>query len=150
MSKLITSLFHMRKDIALLTILGFTFAGLLVDVRYEHRDVLGKVWESWIPLASSVVGVLACYLGASRMAKSRQAAGYLFLLGALTGLIGLYEHTSFRAYMFTRYILTIDPHLRGLDRPTWAPMAFTTLSALGFALVWPSFHWPRADEVPGS
>jgi hypothetical protein len=141
----------MRKDVAIYFMLIGGFATLFLDIRYEHRDVLHQIWQSYIPLGASFVAIAATLLALRPARGTQRAAAALFFLVALVGLGGVYYHTRLRAYMFTRYFAPIDegkgpdglPKLKGLQRPTFAPLAFTGLGLVGLILVLPGLRWPE-------
>lgn len=142
------------KNLILLALLGLTFVGLFFDIKFEHRDVLREEWTSYIPLVASWVAVVAVVLALLKSGKAHVLSAVLFVLIALTGLVGVYEHTKLRGYMFTRYFTEVDPGrgpngrptLKGWQRPTFAPMSFTLLGTLGFVLVFPGFKWPTQND----
>ena len=141
----------MRKDKLLYLFLAFTFVGLLVDIRFEHRDVLGEVWESNIPLVTSMVGVVTAFLAMSKKAALRLVAGALFFLITLVGVLGVWEHTRFRPIMFTRYLNLAETdangqRIRGGQRPSFAPMSYTLLGSIGIVLVSRRFRWPEEES----
>lgn len=125
----------MKKDTALWIMLLGGFITLFVDIRFEHRDVLNEMWQGYIPLVAAGVGALAVVLA---LLKKNMPAALLLALVTLTGFGGLYFHTKFRPYMFTRYIVPMDENsgpngtrLKGWERPTLAPLAFTAFGLMG-------------------
>jgi len=140
----------MLKDRALYMFLALTFVGLLVDIRWEHRDVLAETWESTIPLYTAMVAVVTTFFAMSKKPKLHIVAAVLYLLIACVGILGVWEHTKFQAFYFTRYITleSKQPNGRQFERPSFAPMAFTLLGSIGFVLVSRKFRWPAGDESP--
>lgn len=140
----------MRKDIALYLLLIGAFASLFLDIKYEHREVLGEMWQGYIPLVAAGVAILACLLAFSSSKTALRISALLFLLIALVGFVGVYYHTQLRPYMFTRYFMELasGQRYRGLQRPTFAPLSFTGLGIVGLILVWPGFRWPTKREQP--
>jgi hypothetical protein len=146
----------MRKDTALYFLLIGGFASLFLDIRYEHREVLHETWQAYIPLVASFVAIVTTLLAFSRSQATLRVSAGLYVLIAIVGLFGVYFHTKFRPYMFERYVVQIDesrgldgkPKLKGLERPTFAPLAFSALGVVGLILVWPGFRWPNRKELP--
>lgn len=128
----------MRGDRAILTLLGMTFVGLFIDVRYMHRFVLSMHWESKIPLYACGLALVAVVFAIFDHAKAKGIAAWLFAVVAVVGLVGVYEHTHFATMMFMRYMTGED---LGGPQPTWAPMAFTLLGSIGYVLCSPKFRW---------
>jgi hypothetical protein len=85
----------MRGDRAILTLLGMTFVGLFIDVRYMHRFVLSMHWESKIPLYACGLALVAVVFAIFDHAKAKGIAAWLFAVVAVVGLVGVYEHTHF-------------------------------------------------------
>jgi hypothetical protein len=115
-------------------------AFLLCELRFEHREVLGETWRSWIPLAWAAVtmaGGGAALLRWERGGRSALAA--LFGLGVAVGLLGFWFHTGGHLLAGVRDVLLawrIPPGQDGGIRmgsrpPALAPLAFCGLGALG-------------------
>src|SRR5206468_12240635 len=68
---------------------------LLFELRFEHREVLGETWRSWIPLVYTGVTFLAGSVALLRWnAGGRRALAVLFGAGIAVGLLGFWFHTG--------------------------------------------------------
>ena len=115
-------------------LLGAAF--LLLEIRFEHREVLGETWRGWIP-----IGYAALLFAAGIPAWVAWARGGRKLLLALfapalaVGLLGAWFHSGGRpdralvrvASAWTRAGAT----KAGSGPPPLAPMAFCGLGLLG-------------------
>jgi hypothetical protein len=122
-------------------ILGLTLAGfsvLLLEVRHEHRVVLGETWRAWIPLACAAAILL---LGATALVRwtraLRRALAAAFCAAIAAGLLGMYFHGGPKAVRRILRSWTLRPGedggtLPGADPPPLAPLAFCGLGAVGF------------------
>jgi len=115
-------------------------AFLLLELRFEHREVLGETWQSWIPL---VYCGLTLALGAAAVIRwrtwGRVVLGALFAVGILVGMAGFWFHTG--GHLLTgmgdllgawRIPLGQDGGIKmGSRPPALAPLAFCGLGTLG-------------------
>lgn len=115
-------------------------AFLLTELRFEHREVLGETWRSWIPLVYAAVTLVAGAAALLRWESSgRRALAVLFGLGIAVGLLGAWFHTGghlisgLRDVLFAwRVPLGQDGGIKmGSRPPALAPFAFCGLGALG-------------------
>src|ERR1700682_5403777 len=68
---------------------------LVVELRFEHREVLGETWRSWIPLVYGGATVLGGCVALFRWhAGGRRLLAALFGAGLLVGLAGFWFHTG--------------------------------------------------------
>jgi hypothetical protein len=116
---------------------------LLLELRFEHREVLGEAWQSWIPLAycglALALGVLALVRWHS---WGRVALAALFALGIAVGIAGFWFHTDGHVVDAIRDLLgawRIPPGQDGGIKmgsrpPALAPLAFCGLGALGLLI----------------
>ncbi len=85
--------FWTLNKLMVLLVMG-AFAGLLLEIRYTHRDVLGEEPLSWTPLIYSglmlLVGVVALLTWER---GGRKAMFWGFALGLIVGPLGLWLHT---------------------------------------------------------
>ena len=113
---------------------------LLCELRFEHREVLGETWHSWIPLVYTTVTLLAGLVALIRWnGNARLVLTALFGLGIAVGLLGLWFHTG--GHLITgvgnvlrawRVPLGQDGGIKiGSQPPALAPLAFCGLGTLG-------------------
>jgi MFS family permease len=80
---------------ALVAALIGAFAFLLLDIRYEHRNVLGEEAAAWIPILFSAACVL---LGLAALRYwdrgGRKLLVVAFLVACLVGVAGVWFHTD--------------------------------------------------------
>src|SRR3954468_13944001 len=68
---------------------------LLFELRFEHREVLGETWRSWIPLVYSGVTLFAGLVALLRWnTGGRRVLAMLFGAGIAVGLAGFWFHTG--------------------------------------------------------
>jgi hypothetical protein len=113
---------------------------LLVEVRFEHREVLGQTWVAWIPLVCAallaVAGAIALVLWRR---GGRRVLAVLFALSFLVGALGLWFHSgghpvreaskALAAWKLKPGDVGKDPV--GSEPPPFAPAAFCGLGLLG-------------------
>jgi hypothetical protein len=113
---------------------------LLVEVRFEHREVLGETWHAWLPLLYSAALVV---VGGAALIRFRR--GGRFVLAALFGLafaigaLGLWFHSDghpVRALVQVVHAWLIpfgnDGGVKiGSQPPALAPAAFMGLGLIG-------------------
>ena len=116
-------------------------AVLLLELRFEHREVLGEEWPSWIPLLyCAVILVLGAAALRSWASWGRRALAALFLAGVLVGAAGFWFHSGGHLAHGVMDLLAawrIPPGQDGGIRmgsrpPPMAPLAFCGLGALGW------------------
>jgi hypothetical protein len=115
-------------------------AFLLLEVRFEHREVLGETWRSWIPLVYSGLTLAAGAFALLRWHTwGRGALGALFALGVAVGMVGFWFHTDGHLLGGIRDLLGAwriplgqDGGIKmGARPPALAPLAFSGLGTLG-------------------
>jgi hypothetical protein len=113
---------------------------LLFELRFEHREVLGETWHSWIPLVYTGVTSLAGAVALVRWnAGGRRALAFLFGAGIAVGLLGFWFHTGGHVLTGLRDVLAAwriplghDGGVKiGSKPPALAPLAFCGLGTLG-------------------
>src|SRR5512140_2561070 len=113
---------------------------LLGELRFEHREVLGETWRSWIPLVYTAVTLFAGLVALLRWeGAGRRVLAALFGLGLAVGLLGLWFHTGGHLLTGVRNVLFAwhaplgqDGGIKmGSQPPPLAPLAFCGLGALG-------------------
>jgi hypothetical protein len=116
-------------------------AFLLVEVRFEHREVLGETWRGWIPLAWAALVIatgVPAWLAWAR--GGRKLLTVLFGLTAAVGLLGAWFHSNGRPVRAVARVVsawTLSPGQNGGEKPgtappVLAPLAFSGLGLLGF------------------
>ena len=124
---------------------------LMAELRFEHREVLGETWRSWIPLVYSAATLLAGGIALLRWnGQARRALAVLFGLGIAVGLVGFWFHTDGHLFAGLRNVLLAwrvplgqDGGIKmGSQPPALAPLAFCGLGTLGVLVC----AAPRAKE----
>jgi hypothetical protein len=115
-------------------------AFLLVEVRFEHREVLGETWRGWIPLAWAALVIAAGIPAWLAWAKGgRRFLTLLFGITATVGLLGAWFHSDGRPDRAVARVVSawfLPPGQNGGEKPgsappVLAPLAFTGLGLLG-------------------
>jgi hypothetical protein len=113
---------------------------LLVELRFEHREVLGETWHAWLPL-----GYLALLLFAGTVALvffhrgGRRVLAALFGLALVIGVLGLWFHADGHPLRALGEVASAwlappgsDAGIKvGSQPPALAPAAFVGLGLLG-------------------
>ena len=110
------------------------FGVVLVQVRFDHRSVLGEDIVPWIPIVYSILMIVVSALGLLFWDRGgRKALLMGFLLGILVGLAGFWFHTNGRLvrsvqHEFSAWVRKIPDE----DKPpALAPLAFAGVGILG-------------------
>jgi hypothetical protein len=126
-------------------------AFLLVEVRFEHREVLGEIWVAWLPLAAAalllVVGAFALPFWRR---GGRRVLAALFGLAFVVGTVGLWFHSGGHPFAHVAKVLSawaLRPGQNGgapvgSAPPALAPAAFCGLGLLGLI----ACLTPRRDD----
>jgi len=113
---------------------------LLCELRFEHREVLGETWHSWIPLIYAAVTLLTGLVALLRWdGKGRPLLAMLFGAGIAVGLLGFWFHTDGHPITGVRNVLRAwrvplgkDGGIKiGSQPPALAPLAFCGLGTVG-------------------
>lgn len=116
---------------------------LFFELRFEHREVLGETWRSWIPLVYTGVTLLAGGIALFRWdAGGRRVLAVLFGIGIAVGLLGFWFHTDGHVFTGLRDVLSawaIPPGQNGGIKigskpPALAPLAFCGIGTLGLLI----------------
>lgn len=113
---------------------------LLSEIRFEHREVLGETWRSWIPLLW--LGTLVAVGGLAWVrwnAGGRKVLSLLFGITAIVGLAGVWFHSGGHLLREGRRVAsawTLAPGKDGGAKtgsapPVLAPGALVGLGLLG-------------------
>ena len=88
-------------------ILG-AFAMLMLELRYDHRNVLGEHWQSWIPLVYSGTMIMA---GGGAVAFWERGGRTLlfwgFALALIVGSVGFWMHNQGEPQAGVERVLTV-------------------------------------------
>lgn len=115
-------------------------AFLLVEVRFEHREVLGETWHGWIPLGcATLLLVLGVPAWLAWRKGGRKLLIALFALAAAIGPLGMWFHSDgrpVRALASIARVWASKPGSKGGEKagsapPVLAPLAFSGLGLLG-------------------
>lgn len=113
---------------------------LLVEVRFEHREVLGESWVAWVPLVCAALLLVGGGIALPFWRRGgRRALAGLFGLAFLTGAMGLWFHSDGHPIREASKALSawkLKPGDTGAapvgsEPPPFAPAAFCGLGLLG-------------------
>jgi hypothetical protein len=131
-STLTSKFWTLNKAIVLILMAGFGV--VLVQVRFDHRSILGEDVIPWIPIFYSILMILVSALGLVFWRRGgRQVLLIGFLLAIVVGVTGFWFHTNGRLvrsvqHEFSAWIRKIPDE----DRPpALAPLAFAGFGILG-------------------
>src|SRR5882762_12020332 len=126
--------------IIVLLLLG-GMAGLLIDIRWEHRVELGRQWETWIPLVYIGLMLIAGVVGLYRWNSwGRRVLQVGFSVCLIVGVLGTWFHSKGDPVGSCRRVLTAWTVPLGTNGgvkigstpPELAPLAFVGLGIIGF------------------
>jgi Na+/proline symporter len=127
------------------------FGVVLVQVRFDHRSVLGEDIVPWIPIVYSILMIVVSALGLLFWDRGgRKALLMGFLLGILVGLAGFWFHTNGRLvrsvqHEFSAWVRKIPDE----DKPpALAPLAFAGFGVLGALACSKNFQPLPAQKFP--
>ena len=113
---------------------------LLVELRFEHREVLGETWHAWIPIGYLTILVVAGAVALGRFHRGgRRVLGALFGLAFIIGALGLWFHADGHPLRALGHVAGAwlsspgsDAGIKvGSEPPALAPAAFMGLGLLG-------------------
>ena len=113
---------------------------LLVEVRFEHREVLGETWVAWLPLACAALLLVAGAVALPLWRRGgRRVLAMLFMVSFLIGALGLWFHSGGHPFAHAAKVLgawRLKPgdashEAVGSEPPPFAPAAFCGLGLLG-------------------
>ena len=132
---------------------------LMLEIRFEHREVLGERWESYIPLVYCAAMLL---FGTVGLIAFRTWGRWLLLIGFSLGLTigcaGLWLHSDGQPLRAIRRVVLawrlppgdnggVKPQLSG--PPVMAPLSFLGLSAIGVLACARREHASLIESAPG-
>jgi hypothetical protein len=110
------------------------FGVLLIQVRYDHRSVIGEEAIAWIPIVYSSLMIVASVLGLLFWDRGGRKALFVgFLLATVVGVAGYWFHTNGRLVRSVQHELSAWVRkIPDEDKPpALAPLAFTGFGILG-------------------
>ena len=119
---------------AVVLVLTGGFVILLVQIRYDHRSVVGENAVAWVPIVYSMLMIVVSALGLLFWGRGgRQVLQVGFTLAILVGLVGFWYHTDGKLvgavqHQFSVWIQTIPDEEKP---PALAPLAFAGFGLLG-------------------
>jgi hypothetical protein len=119
----------------LILILAAAFAGLMIDIRVEHVDIVRERSIGWLPIIYSGFMMIACLIAFFVWNKTARLAMLpLFLLALVVGSMGFYfhNHGDFKKVATTSTRAWTDPKMKHSHAPPpLAPLAFAGLGVIG-------------------
>ncbi len=138
-----------------LTVVGLlgALSLLFVEIRFEHREVLGEAWQSWIPLL--YCGAMLA-LGAAALTRWHRGGRQVLLVGFaaafLIGLLGTWFHSDGHPISGVLQVLAawaLRPGDAGGIKmgvpPVLAPLAFVGLGSMG--VLASSWRFPSEQAI---
>ena len=110
------------------------FVVLLVQIRYDHRSVVGETALAWIPIAYSILMIAVSAFGLIFWNRGgRQVLLTGFLIGILVGLAGFWFHAKGRLARSVQHDLSAWVRkIPDEDKPpALAPLSFAGFGILG-------------------
>ena len=117
---------------------------LLMDIRYEHRAVLGEKWQAWIPIVYLAVSLVLVPIGILTIRRIGRILLTVMFAGLIAvGALGFWFHAQgkpvARVITFAQTVMREPGHLDSDDDslpPILAPLALVGLGAIGILAAW--------------
>jgi energy-coupling factor transporter transmembrane protein EcfT len=141
----------LNKLVVFVLMLGFCV--LLIQVRYDHRSVIGENAIGWIPIVFSIVIIVVSLFGLLFWRRGgRQVLKGFYLLAIVVGFVGYWYHTNGKVVRAVQHDLSAWVRkIPDEDKPpAFAPLAFAGFGVLGLLACARRFQTPTADESAGS
>ena len=119
----------------LILLLAGAFAGLMMDIRVEHVDVVRERSIAWLPIIYAGAMAIICagaFVFWNKIARLILLP--LFMLAFIVGGMGFYFHNegSLKAVVKNSIYAWTDPNMNHSDSPpAVAPLAFAGLGMIG-------------------
>jgi hypothetical protein len=130
------------------SVLLFGFCILLIQVRYDHRSVIGEDAIGWIPIVFSIVMIVVSLFGLLFWRRGGRGVlkGFYFL-AIVIGLVGFWYHTNGKVVRAVQHDLSAwIRKIPDEDKPpAFAPLAFAGFGLLGLLACAKRFQPPTAD-----
>jgi hypothetical protein len=107
---------------------------LLIDIRYEHIDVVHETRISWIPLIySGLLTLLGLWAFLRWSPASRAILFWCYAVGLAVGMTGLWMHSQGAIFSGVAHVLSAwFQHFHYADEPPLlAPLAFCGIGLMG-------------------
>jgi hypothetical protein len=115
---------------------------LLLEVRFEHREVVAQKWQAWIPIAYCALMLILIPLCMAIWNRGgRKLLIGFYSIGFPIGLVGAWLHSDGHIRSRLMEVLVVWQHLFGkidpnqpFHPPFLAPLAFVGLALVGILL----------------
>ncbi len=137
----------LNKLFVLILLLGFCI--LLIQVRFDHRSVIGEDLIGWIPIVFSIVMIIVSFFGLLFWTRGgRQILSIFYFLAIVTGLVGYWYHTHGRVVRAVQHDLSAWVRkIPDEDKPpAFAPLAFAGFGLLGLLACSKRFQSASSDS----
>jgi len=124
------------------------FCILFVQVRYDHRSVIGENAIGWIPIIFSIVIILISFFGILFWSRGgRRVLQIFYFLAVLVGLVGFWYHTKGKPGRALEHDLSVwTRKIPDEDKPpAFAPLAFAGFGILGILVCAKRFQPPTPE-----
>jgi energy-coupling factor transporter transmembrane protein EcfT len=141
-----TGRWTLNKLIVFVLLLGFCI--LFVQVRYDHRSVIGGTAIGWIPIIFSIVMIIISFFGLLFWTRGGRRVLQIFYFIAIgVGLVGFWYHTNGKPVRALEHDLSVwTRKIPDEDKPpAFAPLAFAGFGILGVLVCAKLFQPPTPD-----
>ena len=140
-----TGWWTLNKLVVFVLLLGFCL--LLIQVRYDHRSVIGENAIGWIPIIFSIAMIFISSFGLLFWSKGgRRVLQGFYLVAIVVGLVGFWYHTNGKPGRALEHDLSVwIRKIPDEDKPpAFAPLAFAGFGILGVLVRAKSFQSTKA------
>jgi hypothetical protein len=139
-----TGWWTLNKLVVFALLLGFCV--LLIQVRYDHRSVIGEDAIGWIPIIFSIAMIFISSFGLLFWSKGgRRVLQWFYLVAIVVGLVGCWYHTNGRVVRALQH--SLSAWIRKIpdeDKPpAFAPLTFAGIGILGVLVCAKRFQPPK-------
>ena len=138
-----SSFWTLNKLIVLLTIGAYLM--LMLELRSEHMNELGKHWQAWIPIVYSGIMVIIGIAGLWLWDKvGRKVLFWAFAVSIIVGLLGVWFHEKGKPWnsivvvtkAWQAPIIKKGEKEPKRPKPPFAPLSFAGIGVLGMLACW--------------